>query len=315
MYVRYDASSIVLLQDGITYLLGISALTESGDASPSVILIYNSENLIDWNYISTISPPAPTTSVKIPSLYIKTNGDVLVVAPNSLSSTTNRIIGYTSSDNGTTWSSYFVIRENVSEYMAPASNRLHLSDSGRLVFPFNINTNGILNSQTGNYTGKVMYSDDEGENWSTSVSSIVSVDNLCVENGIFKKETGTIVNYFRTRSNSVYASNSTDDGETWGAVYNLGIGAIDSQSTVLRLSSGNFVAAFNPVPSRSVMQVVKSTNGTSWSDYFLLNSEAPYHFIEPSIVEKNDKLYVFYSKSNSTQSQWSLAVKDIRIDY
>lgn len=314
MFLRYDASTIVLLEDGQTYLLAVSAFTGGGDLDPSSILFYNSIDLVNWNFVYELETPATTVGLLCPSLHVKSNGDVFLMVLNNTSTTTNRLLSYISTDNGATWGSQTTVRENVGEYMSPMSHRIFVTRTGRLLYSFSVNTNGQLGSQTGNYTGYTMYTDNEGTNWITSGSTLISPDNLCVESGVFKKNELTLVTYFRNRSGVVYASNSVDNGVTWGVVYDLGIKAINSTTTILRLSNNTFIASFNDT-TRSVMELIKSSDGATWSDIFILNAGAPYHYIEPTIVEKNGFVHVFYSKSDSDQSTWSLRVKKVSINY
>lgn len=276
-----------------------------GDSSSAVINFYTSSDLSSWTLLSSISSPSGI-GYYIPSLYLKSNGDLLVVFVEKPTIITSRLLYMTSSDSGATWGGLSVIRENVGEYLVIASGRIFATDTGRLLMGVAKNTNGILDSATGNYTGYVYYSDDEGANWSLSVSTMVSPDNLCVEQGMYRKDASTIVMYCRNRSNTIYACNSTDNGTTWGAVYSLGIPAIDSQSSIITLSNGYLFVVYNYPTRRALKMSYSADSGTTWSRILTVFSESVKNGIEPFLIQSGSIVNIFYSKSNDTLTQFSL---------
>lgn len=302
---RFDQCSIIQLSN-LTYLMGCTVYGASGsDSSSAVINFYTSSDLSSWTLLSNISSPSGI-GYYIPSLYLKSNGDLLVVFVEKPTAITSRLLYMTSSDSGATWGGLSVIRENVGEYLVVASGRIMVTDTGRLLMGVAKNTNGILDSATGNYTGYIYYSDDEGANWSVSASTMVSPDNLCVEQGIYKKNASTIVMYCRNRSTAIYACNSTDNGTTWGSVYSLGIPAIDSQSSILRLSNGYLLAVYNTPDRRTMKMSYSADSGTTWSRILIITSESVKNNIEPFLIEAGSMINIFYSKSNTLITKFDI---------
>lgn len=302
---RFDQSSIIQLSNG-DYLMGTTVYgASSGDANSAVINFYTSSNLSSWNLLSSISSPSGI-GYYIPSLYLKSNNNLLVVFIEKQTTITSRLLYMTSSDSGATWGGLSVIRENVDEYLNIASGRIMITDTGRLLMGVSKNTNGILGSPTGNYTGYIYYSDDEGGIWTESASTMVSPDNLCVEQGMYKKDASTIVMYCRNRSTAIYACNSTDNGTTWGVVYSLGIPAIDSQSSIIRLSNNYLFAVYNTPDRRTLKMSYSSDGGTTWSRILIITSESVKNNIEPFLIETGNIVNIFYSKSNTAITKFDL---------
>lgn len=277
----------------------------SGDANSAVINFYTSPDLSSWSLLSSISSPSGV-GYYIPSLYLKSNNDLLVVFIEKQTAITSRLLYMTSSDSGATWGGLSVIRENVGEYLNIASGRIMITDTGRLIMGVAKNTNGILSSATGNYTGYIYYSDDEGAIWTESASTMVSPDNLCVEQGVYKKDASTIVMYCRNRSTAIYACNSTDNGTSWGSVYSLGIPAIDSQSSIIRLSNGYLFAVYNAADRRTLKMSYSSDSGTTWGRILTITSESVKNNIEPFLIQIENIVNIFYSKSDTSITKFDL---------
>lgn len=307
---RYDQASTLRLANG-TYL---SACNEFGavpeDSTNADIAVFSSTDLITWTRLSTVANFV-SIGIYVPSMQVRSNGNIVMVFLAHDLIEQAYLYQVVSTDNGATWGTPENLYSQSGKYLNLAARPIFITSTGRWLVPFEVNTNLNHGSASGNYTGYMLYSDNEGVNWTAGANTITSPDNLCVESGMVQKTASIITRYFRNRSGVVYCVDSTDNGITWSAVYDCGLDADNSQAMIVKVTGG-FIGCTNPVSgSRRTMHLFFSSDFVTWGNQYITEtSPATFFFIEPSFYMEGNTLYIFYGQGNSSGS-YSLKQQNI----
>lgn len=317
--IAYGAFPNVQVGDGSTCYIESKQTTDSFTTLGNHIRIYRST--VNGGFGTDVSD-------MIPSLYKQNSGNIICICLVKLTTTTSELRKISSSDNGLTWGTGTKIYGVAGKYYTPAGNRIMKSSTGRLFYPFSEFISGAsMSSQIGNYNTKLLYSDDDGDTWNLmSGVELISPDNLAVEPGCLQKPDNTVVVYFRTRSKTVYAANSTDDGTTFGAVYDTTLKAPDSTSAIIYSSRiGKYIAVHNfrinfgsgatifGSTARTLMRISTSTDFATWTKFTDLDEQYNYYMFEPCIQDLGSEFIIAYSRVNSNESLIDMCYKKIVI--
>ena len=230
---RNDAGSAIVKGD--TLFVAYTAFGAStGDAdSARINLKYSLDKGMTWSTQSTAVAPSGT-GVYNPSMYLNGAGEIVMLYLRKNTSTTGQI--YKTVRTGGTWSTPASIYGDGTGYYAPSADRIFKTKQGRLLYPFNVNTNGTLTSATGNYRGFMLTSVDDGTTWTHAATiNIGSPDSLCAEPGVFQVDnlTAPVYYYYRTRSGDVYYTQADSTGiSAPNSQYPMGIFAQNSASSM-----------------------------------------------------------------------------------
>jgi hypothetical protein len=335
-YYRSDMPSIINIGTN-SYIIAWGAFPNVQTGDGSTCYIESKQTSDDFStlgnhikiYRSTTNGGFGTDiSDMIPSLYKQNSGNTICICLVKLTTTTSELRIVKSINNGLTWSSGTKIYGEPSKYYAPKGNSILKTNTGRLLYPFAENTGGgSLGSQTGYYTTKLIYSDDDGETWSLMAGvAITSPDNLAVEPGCLQKPDNTIVVYFRTRSGTVYAANSTDNGVTFGASYNTNLKAPDATSCIIysariskyiavhnfRINFASGASVFGGT-ARTLLRCSTSTDFSTWTKFTDIDELYNYYMFEPCIQDLGNQFIIAYSRANYNESLIDLVFKKINI--
>ena len=324
---RSDFGSAVVKGDTI-FAAYTSYGAGAGDADTARIIVkYSLDKGITWSSGDT-AVAASGTGVYIPSMYLRADGSIVMLYLRKNSTTTGQIYKKERSVAGV-WGAGASIYGDGTGYYAPAGDRILKTKKGRLLYPFNYNTNGTLTSALGNYRGKMLTSVDDGTTWTlASGVDVGSPDSLCAEPGVFQTNEATagIYYYYRTRSGDVYYNQLTDSSGLTSAAsqFPIGIFAQNSTSTILfDESSSALIAAHNRYFSgdgtRALLDLsvgyFKASQGDyvntgfEWKRIWTIDSAATYTFLEPTLLNYNNEIYVFYSKQNTAGTQLTYLMK------
>lgn len=314
---RSDQASIVRMSNG-NLLMAWTAYTQ-GTEDGALAHIHGAEsndNGLSWHNYRVLVDNFDTVGTYIPSLYMKSDGTLIMNLLSQNSDTTSRFFSLTSNDNGGSWSTPVPIYSEPGKYFVVAADRIFKTSSGRLLYPIQRNVSGGLLSTSGVYEGKVLYSDNNGSTWDIFPYTIQSPDSLVGEAGIYQVK-DTLIHYWRGRSGVVFAAKSTDDGATFSAAYSLRLMAPNSQSTLVYDSSHNVVIAvhnkyigvINGSSARISLDLSKSfDNGKTWSRSFEIEHSSDSNYIEPTIffLPGKDILISYSAGSNAVDTSYSL---------
>lgn len=311
---RNDQASIIRMENGNLLCVWTAFSNDVEDDAPAHIYgAESSDNGLTWHSYRDVVMNFDTTGVYVPSLYKKDNGDLIMMVLTQNSDTTRRIFQLESVNNGASWGVPVEIYNPV-KYLNVAANRLFRASSGRLFYPVQVNQRGGFNSAVGVYEGKILYSDDEGDNWAVMPYNIQSPDSLVVEAGLYEKN-NILTLYWRTRSGIVYAANSVDNGVTFTSPYSTNLTAPNSQTSIIvDTLTGNLIAAHNNlsgaidgVSSRRALDISFTQDaGRSWTKAYEIVRNSDSTYIEPSLYQIGNSVIVIYSSGSNIEENYAL---------
>lgn len=138
------------------------------------------------------------------------------------------------------------------DYHVLNNDRILRLNNGRLLMPTARHING------GPGTIYISASDDNGRNWRILRSDIKlpvfvrnghPLDSSAMEPGLVELDDGTIWCFIRTQLGRQYEMFSSDNGETWSEIQPSRFTSPESPMSVKKLSNGNLVAVWNPIPN------------------------------------------------------------------
>lgn len=178
-----------------------------------------------------------------------------------------------STDEGQTWSNPVLCSGEEGFYVGN-NDRVIRTQTGRLVFPTALAEATCEIDEKGNKVVKsltpgqlvVFGSDDDGLSWRALNEPVsIPVSRGCTtgvqEPGILELSDGRLWCWIRTDAGRQYETFSTDGGETWSAPLPSAFTSAISPLCMKRLSTGNLLAIWNPVP---VYNGVSQYHGKVW---------------------------------------------------
>jgi len=285
------------------------------DVDPSEIWgCYSTNNGLSWgDTFKCIDIRAGKSGVVCPCLYRKANDDIIMITLERHDDATmyGQLYQYVSDDDGLTWDAGTKIYESsdyeTNDYLWISSHRILVTSTGRLLLPFGVWTSAT-HTTAGNSVARVLYSDNEGTNWSLSATTISPVaPSILAAGTIAQLPSGTLVQSFRTRTGYGNISKSTDNGSTWST-------PVSVETEFERSNADGFLAYVNGklisivsrieggVPTigsatRIHLDLWQSLDGGDiWSFVKnLLYKDSVYVFTEPIVYDKGDGILMFYS--------------------
>lgn len=311
---RNDQSSMLRLNDGrlaIAYSrFGVSV----GDIDPvSIYVKFSSDNGRTWTSESEL---IPTTSlgVMIPSMYKKTNGNILIdyfvreqSTPSNLSSI--RQIEFNPTLTSIVTASSIIVPSG--GYTPLAADRLYFDAiSNRLLLPYPVLVSGAGGSSSSVYNVKILVSSNEGTSWSDSGLTINGFADIsgfggALEPGIFENK-GKVTVYSRNTIGSVGACDLTWGGSSYSksAEYKLNLKSMNSQSSIKYSSFlKGWIASVTRLydqptsTERRQLDMLFSKDLIDWSSLYTLEDitqTAGFMALEPNVFI-DEKIYISYS--------------------
>jgi hypothetical protein len=318
-FKRNDSQSSIVLPNGdiLIVFTNFYGATSEDNGTARLYAKNSTDDGLTWGNGRVVITNANTTwNVYCPNLYLRTDGTVgLVFLAKSPSAEITKYYQMTSSDNGATWGTPVQLLDAPTKYTISAFDRIFKARSGRWFMPLQENQNGISDGNSGIYTGFYLYSDNQGVSWveAPSRTLISSPDGLVDEPGMFSvprfvdsqaNEVEKLVYYWRTRSGTVYAVESINNGATWSAAFSLGIEAPNSTTTIVGykgslIACHNRLFASNPstAEARAVLDLsISKDNGSTWSRTVTVEhgTGQTQCYFQPSMMIEGTTLYCFY---------------------
>jgi hypothetical protein len=323
---RNQEASVVKMNNGKLLLIWNHYGDASADLDPSEIWAKTSSNngkTYSDGYV-VIAIPVGTTGPRCASLYKKSNGDIILICMiGTDAGASTELWQYTSSDNGVTFTDGASIHSSTDyeakDYYTVGSDRIFKTQSGRLLYPFDVCTSSAHSSGTSNTVGRVLYSDDEGANWSISATVMSAaasgVEALLAESCIWQDPDGTLFFGSRTRSGYARISTSSNDGTTWtNPPTKSGTLECSNASIYFGYINGKHIAivsrpeggVVNGAAARIHKDLWKSTDKcATWSFVKNIFDEDNVRiFAEPNIFDKGNSILVYiaaYPPAGSAQ--------------
>ena len=324
---RNDAASILRLNDGSLISAWGTFLEEVTDHSQAYLKIRKSnDNGLNWYDYSSIQPNTGIGNY-IPSLYRKTNGDILMIYLVKLAAVGGIPVSYiamkTSSDEGLTWSAENSLTSTTNgQYLVIAPHRIFV-DGTSLYLPYSLLTSGTGDSASSTYDGKLLKSTNDGVNWADTGATLSEADAIFVECGLYKRLDGLLVYYARTNSGYIRSATSSDGGVTFSAASNL-ISAPNSMSTIQKLTRNNkwvcvrnnYLSGGQGNASRRNLFLYTSDDGITFNEIsaYVYKYDNYYSVFEPIIFEDRltNGIYVVYTKVASAFFDLTLTHVDMQ---
>lgn len=226
-----------------------------------------------------------------------------------------------STDNGTTWATPVNIQGADTTYHAPGADKLTRLASGRLIYTTGVMQGADPLSSSGSYSLYRAYSDNNGTTWTYGSMGVTTPSGFAGESGVFQLRNGRIICTFRTREEWIYASESTDNGATWGTPYPIlpsgntmhamkYVPELDAVIAVYNLSSFDANGAWvtTQASERANMGVAVSRDLKSWSNPVNISNYTTSSIvrIEPSFFYDGENLQIFFSPSDNGATNYAL---------
>jgi hypothetical protein len=319
--VRADAASIIRVNTTTLFAVynGYTGPGLEDDDTASIYGCFSYDNGVSWGTPYEVIP-SPIVSgfpatIYVPSLYKQNNGNYILIYTilNPITTNTSEFFITKSTDNCVTWGAGSKIFGETNTYYSMSQDRILKTSSGKLLYPFNTCLERDIygtGSATAHYEGNFLVSLDDGETWSYLGAHLQGTDNLFVESGVYELP-NKLVCYARNRSDSIWASDSTDDGVTWSAVYNLGLRAPNSHTTIIYSPTKNLLLAAHNKDSvfgsknRFIMQlsISKELTNPKWVDWMeidrsdnITETTTDFMYFEPTLMElPNNNILIMYS--------------------
>jgi sialidase-1 len=225
-YPRSGEGSTIRLKDG-RLLHAFSRHHAGDDRNPdmwpgSIVSTYSRDNGATWSELElTFQNPSGRTAMQ-PSFARMPNGTLGVTYSLIENLSTARKVFRSSTDEGRTWSPEFVISPT-NGYWTGAHDRMLVLSTGRVLYPLHTK----LTVQPETLATRVAYSDDSGQTWKLSATTLTVKQILPAseaqrrgrsglhEASIAERGDGSLLLIGRTYAGVLYQSTSTDQGVTW----------------------------------------------------------------------------------------------------
>jgi len=188
-----------------------------------------------------------------------------------------------SKNNGETWTPARIVGEPEGVWYV-MNDRLLQMRSGRIVVPVAHVARGTAGYKEGDRTvGLCFFSDDGGETWSRSRLP-ASLDDLrgIAEPAVAEIALGGLLMLARTGSGSLFASESSDGGDSWSQPRPTSLVSACSSLTLKTLPDGRLIVFYNHVeplargaffPRTPLCYAVSSDHGRTWAPPVVIDDD------------------------------------------
>lgn len=316
---RNDAIAITQLS-GAIYLMAYTRFgAASGDADPATIYgAISTDECETWGAPFIIVPAIVGAQNIIPSFFDRSGTLVLVYYKYLGSAITLQEVTNASRD-GVTWTAP-VQRYVFPAYPSGAPDVIVRLTNGKLVFPTCVNTNGIPESIGGEYSGRLLVSNDDGLTWADS-GLVIDADNLFVGEPQVVEVNRPVAGvnqdilYFFWRNNQGYTvpyveitDLTTFSQASVSAMKQTGLPGINATVRIIYdKEQDTFFAGMNRITG-VLAQTTTDTNDrlimdlwaayrdfNRWEMVMNIDQGANYHFFEPTLRIIRDHIISAYS--------------------
>ena len=193
----------------------------------------------------------------------------------------------TSKDGGKTWS---VPRRLPEGILGPIKNKpVQLSHNGSLLCP--------VSTEDGGWRVHFERTDDLGQTW-RRIGPVKAESIGAIQPTILRHSDNRLQAIGRTQQDRVFTVESTDGGNSWGAMRLLDLPNPNSGVDAVTLRDGRHVLVYNHAgrtkgkwdAGREVLNVAVSTDGKAWNAALVLEHEPGQEFSYPAVIQTADGL-------------------------
>ena len=216
-YTRRSEGDVIELADGRLLLVYMEFSGDGSDfAKTRLAALESTDRGLTWGRQRVLTETSPgDMNVYSPNLIQARDGGILLLfmRQHRAGELTNHV--WKSSDDGETFVPYsqFVPRQD----FALCNATVKRLASGRLLLPANPPVPG-QRAETGPYAATTLWSDDDGLTWTVSESRVQLPLRGAMEPHVEETGDGRVLMVMRNQLGRLYLSESSDGGESWGAV-------------------------------------------------------------------------------------------------
>jgi sialidase-1 len=213
----------------------------------------------------------------------------------------------TSADDGRSFGEPRLIT-NAPGYHVMNNDRVTELADGRLLCPVAW-TRDVKNDD--HFASFCYWSDDEGKTWATGTSRVNLQKRGAMEPEVLELNDGRVLMIVRTQLGEIYASFSSDQGESWSPAKPWGIRSPESPATLRRIpATGDLLLVWNPVYDAGaghggkrtpLVAAVSTDEGQTWSAPRNLEDRTDQEYAYTSIAFFERRVLLsYYVAENST---------------
>jgi predicted neuraminidase len=182
-----------------------------------------------------------------------------------------------STDEGDTWSTPRRLPEGIA---GPIKNKPLLLNDGRLLCP--------SSSEDHEWRVHFEWTNDVGRTWFRTPAIHDGVAIPAIQPAVLVHADGRLQALGRTKSQKIFSTVSTDQGETWSPMTLLSLPNPNSGIDAVTMADGRHVLIYNHTSrGRSPLNVAVSDDGIQWSAVAVLESQ-PGEYSYPAIIAGHD---------------------------
>jgi predicted neuraminidase len=229
-----------------------------------------------------------------------------------------------SKDGGCTWSAPVELVKGDIGGRGPVRNKPIRLNDGTILAPSSIERRDPDEPDKQIWEAFVDRSSDDGKTWVRSMlvpmetAQFVGAQHWfakgLIQPSLWSSGGSRVHMLLRSTEGFIYRSDSEDSGQTWCTAYSTGLPNNNSGIDAVLTDSGVLALVFNPVsgystesPRSPLIIRFSADNGLTWSDEFVLESDAG-EYSYPAIVSQGNHLYVTYTWKRERIAFWKLTV-------
>lgn len=277
-YPYNHASSITALADG-TILVAWGAGTDELATDTRIVLSRRPGNSATWSEPVVVADK-PERADANPVLFLAPDGTVWLIYVEMFGATfcESLVMAQTSMDGGQTWSSARPLLPTVCTLVR---NHPIVLNSGRWLLPAYVQ---------GVYASQFWASDDAGRTW-WSGDALLTLPENNLQPAVVERSDGSLFALARRAGDADYtwAMESVDCGRRWSLSARNELPNPNSGLDLIRLSTGEFLAAYNNRPDERTPLVISMSldEGRTWLPPKVI-ADGPPQLSYPSLVESAD---------------------------
>ncbi len=308
---RYSEGSILPLADGSLLFANTEFDDDPGDfAKARIVGRRSSDGGITWSQREILQDNVGRLNVMSATLRrFRTQQDATLGLFYLVKNSRDDLKAYlrTSADDGRTFGEPLAITD-VSGYHVMNNDRVTELIDGRFLCPVSWSSDV---ERENHFVSFCYWSDDEGKTWKTGPSRVGVPQRGAMEPDVLELDDGRVLMIIRTQLGEIYASHSTDRGESWSSAKPWGVRSPESPATLRRIpSTGDLLLVWNPAYEATaghggertpLVAAVSTDEGQTWRAPRTLEDRKDQQYAYTSLVFFEGRVLIsYYVAENST---------------
>ena len=271
-----------------------------------------------WSENLTIQENIAADCVKHPNLLRLPSGEILLFfTVRNFKTHDSRVFMRRSKDECESWSKAEQITPDGGFWLINCDHVIRHS-SGRIILPSYWSP--TIWAEQEHFMAFCLYSDDEGRTWKHSRTRMDLPKRGAEEPGIIERKDGSLYSILRTSLGRIYASTSTDRGETWSRPEATSLVAPASQPCIRRIpGSGHLLVLFNNTYREAeshggvrnpLNSAISKDDGKTWGNIKVIENWEGHDSAYPAVTfYKDEALITYYQRARAQSRDTNLQLK------